>query len=64
MPAPSKAQRRLAAIAEHDPDAVYPSNRGILGMAKGQLHEFAATKEKGLPDKVAKVKSLKGKAKA
>lgn len=51
MPSVSKDQRRLMAIAEHDPDEVYPENEGVLKMSKAQLHEFAATKEKGLPKK-------------
>jgi hypothetical protein len=49
MPALSEAQRRLMAIAEHHPSEVYAKNRGVLNMSHGQLHDFAATKEKGLP---------------
>ena len=49
MPALSKKQRRLMAIAEHHPSEVYAKNRGVLGMSHQQLHDFAATKEKGLP---------------
>lgn len=48
MPAKSKAQRRLMAIAEHHPEMVRGKNRGVLSMTKGQLHDFASTKEKGL----------------
>jgi len=48
MPAVSIAQRRLMAIAEHNPSAVYGRNRGVLNMSHGQLH-FASTKEKGKP---------------
>lgn len=44
MPAVSKAQRALMAIAEHNPSAVSKKNRGVLKMSKGQLHDFAATK--------------------
>jgi hypothetical protein len=51
MPATSKAQRRLMALAEHDPSAVYARNKGVLSMTKDQLHDFAATKEKRLPAK-------------
>jgi hypothetical protein len=54
MPAKSKSERRLMAIAEHDPSKVSPKNRGVLKMSKSQLHDFAATKEKGLPNKVKK----------
>jgi hypothetical protein len=48
MPAKSKAQRRAMAIAEHHPGEVYERNKGLLKMTKSQLHDFAATKEKGL----------------
>lgn len=37
------------AIAEHNPRKLYKRNRGLLGMSQGQLHDFASTKEKGLP---------------
>jgi hypothetical protein len=57
MPATSKAQRRLMAIGEHDPSAVYARNKGVLSMTGQQLHDFAATKEKKLP---AKKKALHG----
>lgn len=51
MPAKSVAQRRLMAIAEHHPSKVMGKNRGVLSMSKGKLHDFAKTKEKGLPNK-------------
>ncbi len=54
MPARSKAQRRLMSIAEHAPDELYKKNKGLLKMSKKQLHDFASTKEKGLPEKVKK----------
>ncbi len=54
MPAVSTSQRQAMAIAEHEPDKLYGRNRGLLKMGKGQLHDFAATKEKGLPKKVKK----------
>ena len=44
MPAVSKAQRKLMAMAEHNPSAVSKKNRGVLKMSKSQLHDFAATK--------------------
>lgn len=53
MPSTSTAQRRATAIAEHHPDQLYARNRGLLGMNQRQLHEFASTKEKGLPHHVA-----------
>lgn len=48
MPATSKAQRRAMAIAEHNPKKLYARNKAMKKMSKGQLHDFAATKEKGL----------------
>jgi hypothetical protein len=50
VPALSKKQRRAMAIAEHRPDELYAKNRGLLQMTKLQLHEFADTPERGLPD--------------
>ena len=48
MPAESKAQRRLMAAAEHG--ATFPMAKRLRqSMSLGQLHDFAATKEKGLP---------------
>jgi hypothetical protein len=49
MPAVSVAQRRLFAIAEHHPAELYKKNRKMLKMSKKTLHEFADTKEFGLP---------------
>lgn len=49
MPAVSENQRIAAAIAKHHPGQLYKRNRGLLSMTQSQLHEFAATKEKGLP---------------
>lgn len=54
MPAKSKKQRRLMAIAEHEPGILYKQNKDVLKMGKGMLHDFAATSEKGLPSKVKK----------
>ena len=51
MPAVSKAQRIATAIAEHHPEDLNAKNKGLLKMSKGQLHDFASTKEKGLPYK-------------
>jgi hypothetical protein len=39
----------LFAIAEHKPNELYKKNRGLLKLSKKQLHEFADTKEFGLP---------------
>ena len=51
MPAVSKKQRRAMAIAEHHPSKLYKKNKGLKKMSKGELHDFATTKEKGLPRK-------------
>lgn len=52
MPAVSRKQREAVAIAEHHPDELYPENAGLKKMTHQQQHDFAATKEKGLPEKV------------
>lgn len=54
MPAKSKSQRRAMAIAEHNPSKLYKRNKGLKKMSKSQLHDFAKTKEKGLPKKKKK----------
>jgi hypothetical protein len=56
MPAVSKSQREAMAIAEHHPEKLSGKNKGLLKMSKGQLHDFASTKEKGLPRSVRKKK--------
>lgn len=50
----SKAQQEAMAIAEHDPGKLYKRNRGLLKMTHAQLHEFAATKRRGLPERRGK----------
>ena len=48
MPAKSIAQRRFMSICEHSPQHA----RGQCpDMTKAQFHDFAATSEKGLPQK-------------
>ena len=54
MPSVSEAQRKLMAIAEHHPEKVRKKNKGVLKMKKSQLHDFAKTKEKGLPKRKKK----------
>ena len=54
MPAVSKAQRQVMAIAEHHPHDLYKKNRGLLRMSQSQLHDFAATKESKLPERKKK----------
>jgi len=51
MPAESVAQRQLMAIAEHSPEKVHAENKGVLKMSHKQLHDFAATSEKHLPER-------------
>lgn len=52
MPAKSIAQRKAMAIAEHHPEELYSENKGMAKMSGPQLHEFASTKEKGMPEHV------------
>ena len=54
MPALSIKQRQAMAIAEHDPSRLKKRNRGLLKMSHQQLHDFAATPEKGLPERKRK----------
>jgi len=44
MPSVSESQRRLFAIAEHNPGKLYRKNRGLLKLGKAKLHEFASTR--------------------
>ena len=54
MPAVSKNQRIAMAIAEHAPQKLYKRNAGMLEMTKSQLHDYASTKTKNLPEKTKK----------
>lgn len=64
MPATSIAQRKLFAIAEHSPSKLFDKNKKILGsMSKGQMHDFASTKENGLPEHVESKKAEVGEVK-
>ena len=54
------------AIAEHDPSKLDAKNKGLLSMTHSQLHDFASTKETGLPEHVKarrarRVKRILGK---
>ena len=61
MPATSIKEREAMAIAEHHPSQVFARNRGLLNMSHQQLHDFAATSEKGLPERKSKThKNLYG----
>ncbi len=46
MPAKSKKQRQMMAIAEHHPEQLYERNKDVLEMSHEQLHDFASTKGK------------------
>ena len=58
MPAKSRAQQQLMAIAEHDPSKVSAKNRGVLKMSRQQLHDFAVGSEAGKPVHVPKPKRV------
>lgn len=61
MPAVSKKQQIAMAIAEHEPDKLYPRNAGLKKMSHSQLHDFAATKRSTLPTRApSKGRSLSG----
>lgn len=49
MPSVSQDQQIAMAIAEHNPSKLYARNQGLTKMSHSQLHDFAATKRKGLP---------------
>lgn len=49
MPALSKKQRRMFAIAEHSPEKLYAKNKSAMEMSKEEMHKMASTKEKNLP---------------
>lgn len=54
MPAKSKAQQALFAIAEHSPGKLIGSNKELGDLPKSVLHEFSSTSTKGLPRKIGK----------
>lgn len=49
MPATSRAQRRLFAIAEYHPDELNAKNKSLASLPRKTLHEFSSTPDKGLP---------------
>jgi hypothetical protein len=61
MPAKSIAQQKLMAIAKHSPSKVLPENKGVLGLPKESLGDFASTSLKGLPQKVKNGKNVLAK---
>jgi hypothetical protein len=56
MPAKSKKQQIAMAIAEHHPEELFERNKAMTRMSQSQLHDFAATKRKGLPYSAKKKK--------
>lgn len=61
MPSVSQNQQIATAIAKTDPGSLYPRNKGLLGMSKGQLGDFASTPRQGLPKRVGDLLSGKSK---
>lgn len=49
------------AIAEHAPEKLNKANRGLLSMSHKQLHDFADTKESGLPERKGSMISARRK---
>lgn len=47
MPAKTEKQRRMMAIAEHNPSKLYGRNRSALSMTHSQLHDFASKPKSG-----------------
>ena len=56
MPSVSVAQRHFFGMLEHNPGMA--KERGI-NMTKSQMHDFASTKEKGLPKHKGKVAAMR-----
>ena len=44
MPAKTEKQRKMMAIAKHNPDKLHKRNREVLKMSKQQLGDFATKK--------------------
>jgi hypothetical protein len=55
MPAKSKAQQKLFAIAEHNPSALHQENKSLGKLSHKTLHDFATTSRKGLPEHMKKL---------
>jgi hypothetical protein len=56
MPAKSKKQAIMMAIAEHAPGELFERNKAVLDMPKKSMHDFATTPRKGLPYSAKKKK--------
>ncbi len=54
MPATSKAQQRLFAVALHHPSALSRRHRNLADLSSMTLRHFAETPRKSLPKKVKK----------
>lgn len=59
IPAVSKAQRRLFAMAAHHPEDLSARNQRLAQLPLTQLAHFARTPEKGLPAHVPHRKGRK-----
>ena len=46
VPAVSEKQRKMMAIAEHEPGKLYRRNRGVLSMSKEDLSDFARKRKR------------------
>lgn len=53
MPSESKAERRFFGWAEHNPAQAKAEGK-LPDMTKAQMHDFASTPEKGLPERKKK----------
>ena len=51
MPAQSKSQQRLFAMAEHNPGSLYKKDASLGKLSHQTLHDFAATKREDLPER-------------
>lgn len=49
MPAVSRAQQIVAAIAKHHPEKLHKKNKGMAKMSKEELDKYASTPRKKLP---------------
>lgn len=54
MPSVSRAQARFFRWAEHNPADAKAAGKYPAGMSKGQMHDFAVTKNAGLPERAPK----------
>lgn len=64
VPAESRAQQEVMAIAEHHPEKLHAENKGLLKMSHKQLHDFAATSHRGLPNYAQSHAARKAEGKA